>query len=56
MRNRPPDYEPDDDDSGLSRRLRSVGGDRANRRLTTIFACVVLGAILLTIIALALGK
>ncbi len=56
MKRRPPDYDPDEGDASFSQAEDNPRADKLNKRVTLIFACIVLGAILITIIALALDK
>lgn len=56
MKRRPPEYDPDDGDSSDSRPEPAPGADKLNQRITVIFGNIILGAILITIIALVLGK
>lgn len=58
MKRRPPDYEPEHghpEFSGLSDRDDAKAA-KLTKRITTIFACIVIGTIVITIIALAIGK
>jgi hypothetical protein len=55
MKKPSPDYDPDDEGRGSSGR-GNAENDRLNRRMTIVFGCIILGAILITIIALAFSK
>lgn len=56
MRKPPPDYEPDEGRPRSRARGSNPREEKVNRKITIIFGSIVIGAILLTIIALALSK
>ena len=56
MKQRPPDYDPDDGDASFSQAENNPRADKLNKRVTVIFGCVILGTLFITIIALAFAK